>query len=206
MANILPPPPTDNNPASPSFRDWYYKIQQLLQNVVLVIINAFDSLTTGIIVKTGTSTYATRSIVGTTSRIDVSNGDGIGGNPTVNISTGYVGQTSITTLGTISIGLWQGDTVGSNYGGTGFSTYTTGDIIYASASNTLAKLAAGTNGEVLTLVSGVPSWEPSSSSSGYPQHTLQSDLTVETYESYIVTAPLNLNGFTLTMNGRLGLI
>jgi len=43
-------------------------------------------------------------------------------------------------------------------GGTNQSTYTTGDILYASASNTLSKLAVGTNGQILTLASGVPSW------------------------------------------------
>jgi hypothetical protein len=46
----------------------------------------------------------------------------------------------------------------ANYGGTGFSTYATGDLIYASAANTLSKLTAGTNGFVLTLAAGVPSW------------------------------------------------
>ena len=44
------------------------------------------------------------------------------------------------------------------HGGTGQSTYATGDLIYASATNTLSKLAAGTNGYVLTLAAGVPSW------------------------------------------------
>ena len=43
-------------------------------------------------------------------------------------------------------------------GGTGLSSYTSGDIVYASATNTLAKLAKGTDGQVLTLASGVPSW------------------------------------------------
>ena len=43
-------------------------------------------------------------------------------------------------------------------GGTGLSTYATGDLIYASATNTLSKLTAGTNGYVLTLSSGVPIW------------------------------------------------
>jgi hypothetical protein len=43
-------------------------------------------------------------------------------------------------------------------GGTGFNTYATGDIVYASATNTLSKLAAGTNGHLLTLSSGVPTW------------------------------------------------
>jgi len=56
-----------------------------------------------------------------------------------------------------------GGTLGAISGGTGFSTYTTGDLIYASNTNTLSKLAASTNGYVLTLTSGVPSWEPGAS-------------------------------------------
>lgn len=43
-------------------------------------------------------------------------------------------------------------------GGTGLTSYTTGDILYASATNVLSKLAATTNGYVLTLASGIPSW------------------------------------------------
>jgi hypothetical protein len=43
-------------------------------------------------------------------------------------------------------------------GGTNQLTYTTGDILYASASNTLSKLAVGSNAEVLTLAAGIPSW------------------------------------------------
>jgi len=43
-------------------------------------------------------------------------------------------------------------------GGTGLTSYTTGDLLYSSATNTLSKLAAGTDGYILTLASGVPSW------------------------------------------------
>ena len=43
-------------------------------------------------------------------------------------------------------------------GGTGTNTYTTGDILYASAANTLSKLTAGSDTQVLTLAAGVPSW------------------------------------------------
>lgn len=43
-------------------------------------------------------------------------------------------------------------------GGTGIGTYTTGDVLYASASNTLSKLAAGTTGQVLTMGASVPAW------------------------------------------------
>jgi hypothetical protein len=43
-------------------------------------------------------------------------------------------------------------------GGTHQSTYTTGDTLYASAANTLSKLAIGTAGQVMTVAGGVPSW------------------------------------------------
>jgi hypothetical protein len=43
-------------------------------------------------------------------------------------------------------------------GGTGLNSYATGDVIYATAANTLGKLVAGTNGYVLTLAGGVPTW------------------------------------------------
>jgi hypothetical protein len=47
-------------------------------------------------------------------------------------------------------------------GGTNLTTYATGEILYASATNTLSKLSAGTNGQVLTLSAGVPAWSASS--------------------------------------------
>lgn len=45
-------------------------------------------------------------------------------------------------------------------GGTGLSAYTTGDLLYASATNTLSRLAIGANpnGYLLTIVGGIPAW------------------------------------------------
>jgi len=92
------------------------------------------------------------NVVGTANRITA--------NPdSIDIASTYVGQSSITTLGTITTGTWNGTTLGSGYGGTGFTTYATGDLIYASATNTLSKLAAGADGKVLQInASGVPVW------------------------------------------------
>jgi hypothetical protein len=80
------------------------------------------------------------------------------------ITSGY-GGTGLTTFTAANNALYStaantlaAGTLPSAAGGTSFATYTTGDIIYASATNTLSKLAAGTNGYVLTLASGVPSW------------------------------------------------
>lgn len=52
------------------------------------------------------------SVAGTTNRISIG---GTAANPTVDISTSYVGQSSITTLGTIGTGVWQGTSISTSF-------------------------------------------------------------------------------------------
>jgi hypothetical protein len=59
-----------------------------------------------------TKTGNTINAVGTANRISISA-------DAIDIAATYVGQTSITTLGTIGSGTWQGTIVGPTYGGTG---------------------------------------------------------------------------------------
>ena len=55
-------------------------------------------------------------------------------------------------------------TLPTTNGGTGLTSYTTGDVVYASASNTLSKLAIGTAGQTLVVsAGGIPEWGASSS-------------------------------------------
>lgn len=83
---------------------------------------AFHNLSTsGIVARTGSGTVAARTITGTTNRINISNGNGVSGNPTIDIASTYVGQTSITTVGTISTGTWTATDVAVAHGGTGAS-------------------------------------------------------------------------------------
>ena len=58
---------------------------------------------------------------------------------------------SLTSVGTIGTGTWQGDTVGVGYGGTGLASFTSGDIMYASGATTISKLAKGTAGQTLQM-------------------------------------------------------
>jgi hypothetical protein len=75
----------------------------------------------------------------------------------------YTGDDSITTVGTVTAGTWNASVVGSTYGGTGLSSYAAGDIIYASATDTLAKLAKGTGYQFLKMNSAgtAPEWSSS---------------------------------------------
>lgn len=88
------------------------------------------------------------SAVGTTDRITV----GAGG---IDIASTYVGQSSITTLGTISTGTWQGTTVATGYGGTGLTSFTSGGAVYATSTSalttgTLPVTAGGTGVATIT--------------------------------------------------------
>ena len=114
----------------------------------------------GIIVRTALNNTTIRTITGTSNRLDVTNGNGIGGNPTLDISTNYVGQNTITTLGTITTGTWNGTTIAANRGGTGMTSYTTGDLLYATSGTTLGKLPGVAIGNALISggVAGAPSW------------------------------------------------
>ena len=48
--------------------------------------------------------------------------------------------------------------VGISDGGTGITSYSIGDLLYASAANTLSKLSVGSAGQVLTVTGGLPAW------------------------------------------------
>lgn len=82
----------------------------------------FEGTTDGAIWNTfQTSAGTILSVSGTLNRISVT----AGVNPVVDIDAAYVGQSSITTLGTITTGVWNGTIVGVTYGGTGVSSVTT---------------------------------------------------------------------------------
>jgi hypothetical protein len=84
----------------------------------------------------------------------------IGATDTVlTVSGGLPAWLAITKVGTISSGLWQGTAVTEVYGGTGQTTWTTGDIPYSSGANTLAKLGIGIlNQQIRVSAGGIPEW------------------------------------------------
>jgi hypothetical protein len=85
-------------------------------------------------------------------------GNGGTGSTTAAGARTNLGLGSLATLNSASLTSNVTGTLPIGNGGTNLTTYTTGDIIYASASNTLAKRAIGTTGQVLTVSGGVPTW------------------------------------------------
>lgn len=76
-----------------------------------------------------------------------------------NASAGWIEDSGFKIIsGAVTTGSWTATAVGATYGGTGQTAYTVGDILYANTTTTLTKLGVGSDGDVLTLASGVPSW------------------------------------------------
>jgi len=83
-----------------------------------------------------TKTGNTIDAVGTANRISVSAN-------AIDIASTYVGQSSITTLGTVATGTWNADTIGIAYGGTGLTSVAKGSVLVANSANTLSALDGG---------------------------------------------------------------
>lgn len=105
---------------------------------------------------------AVTSVSGTANRITSTGG----ASPVIDISSSYVGQSSITTLGTIATGVWNGTDIALADGGTNASlTASNGGIFYSTA--TAGAILAGTATASQLLLSGA-STTPSWSASTYP--------------------------------------
>ena len=83
-----------------------------------------------------TKTGNTIDVVGTSNKIDVSAN-------AVTISSSYVGQSSITTLGTITTGTWNGTAIAATSGGTGLTSIAKGSVLVANSADTLSALDGG---------------------------------------------------------------
>ena len=87
-------------------------------------------------------------------------------------------------------------------GGTNQSTFTTGDLLYSDASNSLEKLAIGTTDQILTVTGGVPVWAANTGGTGSDEWTLISTHTPSTVISYEVTSGMGTayDNYTIMFN------
>ncbi len=128
-------------------------------------------------------------------------GSGTGSFATTLVNTGTAGtygQVTTDAQGRVT----SGATNTEAHGGTNQTTYTTGDTLYASASNTLSKLAVGATGTVLTVAGGVPTWAAATGAS----YTLQPVRVATTGNGTLSTAYANgqvVDGITLATGDRI---
>lgn len=82
-----------------------------------------------------TYTSGVIDIVGTANRITVNT-------DSIDIASTYVGQSSITTVGTLTAGTWNANTIAVGYGGTGITTATSRGVIYGNGTSAFGVTAA----------------------------------------------------------------
>jgi hypothetical protein len=117
-----------------------------------------------------------------------------------------VGATSsqqflVNNLGVVTQGVWNGSAIGPVYGGTGITAYSTGDMIYASGANALARLAIGGTGQVLMVnASGTPVWATQATGTAM---TLSGENYLSLTGSAFTANPVNLG--TSNVTGVLGI-
>ena len=98
-------------------------------------------------------------------------------NATLTTLSALTTASSLATVGTISSGTWHGSIIGYTYGGTNAASQaaaqvnmspmtTAGDLTFENATPAPDRLPIGSNGDVLTVVSGLPAWAPASVSPG----------------------------------------
>jgi hypothetical protein len=96
------------------------------------------------------ATKGAGTIGGSTTQIQYNNAGALAGNAAMVFNN----STNVTTLTTLNLT----NALTEIYGGTAQSAYTQGDVLYASASNTLAKLGIGSANYILTSSGSVPQW------------------------------------------------
>jgi hypothetical protein len=151
------------------------------------------------------------SVSGTASRISSTGG----ATPVIDIDAAYVGQTSITTVGTVAAGIWNATTIAVNKGGTGVTTLTgvltgngTGNVtgnaitqygvVIGGASNAVASTAVGSAGQLLR--SGGAGVNPAYTTSTYPTTNAVSTLLYASSANVMGALATANNGVLVTSN------
>lgn len=130
---------------------------------------------------------------------------GLGNVENTALST-WAGSTNITTLGTITSGTWSGGTIAATKGGTGQTGFAVGDILYASSTTALSKLAVGAAGTVLKGGT-TPSWaalDLSDMPGAWSKKQVKVASTIHiTSLSGLQTAELGIDGVSLSVGDRI---
>jgi hypothetical protein len=124
-----------------------------------------------------------------------------GGVPSISSTLPSAVQTNITQVGTVTSGTWNGSVIGVSYGGTGLTSLTTNQLLYASGTSSLSGLASASNGVLVTSGAGVPSISSTLPSAVQTNITQVGTVTSGTWNGSVIGVSYGGTGLTsLTTN------
>lgn len=94
---------------------WFQLVKLKIDVIDSNLYQLANVVGTGIPSRDGSGNWTAREIENSDSSIVVEDGDGVTGNPKIKINPLWTGQTTLTTLGTITTGVWQGTVIANAY-------------------------------------------------------------------------------------------
>jgi len=176
---------------------------------------SYSTTGSGTVVALATSPTLVTPILGTPTSGTLTNTTGF---PAANLAgtalPAAIVTSSLTALGTIATGVWNGTAIGIAYGGTGQTTAsagfnalspitTTGDLIIGNGTNSSTRLAIGANTYVLTSNGTTASWQALSSGPSISNGT--SNVTVNSSGGTVTVATAGTTAVTVDTSQNVGI-
>lgn len=98
-----------------AWSQWFQLVKLKIDVIDSNLYQLANVVGTGIPSRDGSGNWTAREIENSDSSIVVEDGNGVTGNPKIKINPLWTGQTTLTTLGTVTTGTWQATIINNTY-------------------------------------------------------------------------------------------